>query len=520
MTVIQEKGDKLNLFDDDNEENLLQKDEYTSNEEEQSSHEDELPIEKKSKKLIRKHKKIEKESKEEFKTNVVVSKTEGDNDQNEEETSAPDLQIINDRIRETVAILQDFQHKRQGEKSRRDYIDVLKKDLKLYYGYNDFLLGKLMEIFTIQELLEFLEANEVPRPTTIRVNTLKARRRDLAQSLTNRGVNLDPIGKWTKVGLIVYNSQVPLGATPEYLAGHYILQGASSFLPVMALAPQENEKVLDLCAAPGGKTTYISALMKNTGTVVANEIKKDRAKAVIGNVHRLGVNNCVISCLDGRHFPKIFSNMFDRVLLDAPCSGTGVVYKDQSVKTSKDENDLLLCTKLQKELILAAIDCLDANSKTGGYLVYSTCSIMVEENECVIDYILKKRHVKVVETGLDFGVDGFTKFRQYRFHPSLKNCKRYYPQTHNMDGFFVCKLKKLSNEKPKPKGEDDSKELREDKGKASKKKSGVKRKRSAMNSNKQESNSEHTEKKSKIDEDLKATKEKRKIKKKLKQPKE
>lgn len=96
-----------------------------------------------------------------------------------------------------------------------------------------------------------------------------------------------------------------LGATPEYLAGHYILQGASSFLPVMALAPQENEKILDLCAAPGGKTTYISALMKNTGMVFANELKKERGKAIVGNLHRLGVNNCTVSCMDGRHFPKV-----------------------------------------------------------------------------------------------------------------------------------------------------------------------------------------------------------------------
>lgn len=91
------------------------------------------------------------------------------------------------------------------------------------------------------------------------------------QALINRGVNLDPVGKWSKVGLVVYSSQVPLGATPEYLAGHYILQGASSLLPVMALAPQENERVLDMASAPGGKTTHIAALMRNTGLVRTKE---------------------------------------------------------------------------------------------------------------------------------------------------------------------------------------------------------------------------------------------------------
>lgn len=186
----------------------------------------------------------------------------------------------------------------------------------------------------LPQLIEFLDANEMPRPVTIRANTLKTRRRDLAQALINRGVNLDPIGEWSKVGLVVYESQVPIGATPEYLAGHYMIQGASSMLPVMALAPQEDEKVLDLCAAPGGKTTYIASLMRNTGVLVANDANKDRLNALVGNIHRLGITNTIVTNLDGR---KILQHMkdFDRILVDAPCSGTGVISKDSSVKTSK-----------------------------------------------------------------------------------------------------------------------------------------------------------------------------------------
>ena len=365
----------------------------------------------------------------------------------DEEENPPDLPEIGHRLKEVVHVLCNFKRLHQEGRSRWEYVSLLKKDVMSYYGYNEFLTEKFVDLIPLAELVEFLDANEVDRPVTVRTNTLKTRRRDLAQALINRGVNLDPIGKWSKVGLVVYDSQVPIGATPEYLAGHYIIQGASSMLPVMALAPQENERILDMCAAPGGKTTYIASLMKNTGVLYANDAKRDRTKSLVGNLHRLGISNVLVCNYDGREFPKVVGN-FDRILLDAPCSGTGVVSKDPAVKANKSEKDIHRCSHLQKELILAAIDSVTASSKTGGYIVYSTCSVLVEENEGVVDYALKKRHVKVVSTGLSFGEKGLTKFREKRFHPSINECRRFYPHTHNMDGFFVAKLKKFSNKIP------------------------------------------------------------------------
>jgi ribosomal RNA methyltransferase Nop2 len=111
-------------------------------------------------------------------------------------------------------------------------------------------------------------------------------------------------------------------------------------LPVMALAPQENERILDMASAPGGKTTHIAALMRNTGLLYANDANRDRCKAVVGNLHRLGVTNTVVCSYDGRKLEKIMKG-FDRVMLDAPCSGTGVIAKDPSVKTKKDVQVLL-----------------------------------------------------------------------------------------------------------------------------------------------------------------------------------
>ena len=443
-------------------------DDSESESESESEDEDEedelLPIERKSRKMdAEKAKKASEARLEQLQVNVRDEETyqlpssssessdgEYDDDDERRKKSAsstkdiPDLTSIQQRIQEVVRVLADFKNRRAPDRSRNDYLERLTSDLATYYGYNHFLIRYFIDTFSVPETMELLEANETQRPVTLRTNTLKIRRRDLAAQLINRGVNLDPIGKWSKVGLLVYDSRVPIGATPEYMAGMYMLQSASSFLPCMALSPQEGERVLDVAAAPGGKTTYLAALMRNTGMIFANEFQKKRLNSLVANLQRMGCTNSVVCNYDGRQLPKVLGYV-DRVLLDAPCSGTGVIAKDSSVKVSKSTEDIAKCAHLQKELLVAAVDCCDANSKSGGYIVYSTCSVTVEENEQVVDYILKKRDVKIVSTGLEFGRKGFTSYRGKTFHPSVSECRRFYPHVHNMDGFFVCKLQKMSN---------------------------------------------------------------------------
>ena len=370
---------------------------------------------------------------------------EEDEDEGAASKLTPDLQLLRSRITDTIRVLDDFSKLAEEGRSRAEYTAQLLKDICLYYGYSPYLAEKLFNLFPPREAFAFFEANESARPVVIRTNTLRTHRRELAQSLINRGVTIEPVGKWSKVGLQVFESQVPLGATPEYLAGHYILQAASSFLPVMALAPQERERILDMAAAPGGKTTHIAALMKNTGSIFANDSNKSRMKGLIGNVHRLGVKTTIVCNYNAKEFPRVIGG-FDRVLLDAPCSGTGVIAKDPSVKTNKTEKDFMQLPHLQKQLLLCAIDSVDHTSKTGGYIVYSTCSVTVEENEQVVQYALTKRpNVKLVETGLTFGVDGFVSYMGKQFDPKMKMTKRFYPQAYNVDGFFVSKFKKIAH---------------------------------------------------------------------------
>jgi ribosomal RNA methyltransferase Nop2 len=315
--------------------------------------------------------------------------------------------------------------------------------LSEYYGYIHELAEFLLDLFPPAECVEYMEASDRPRPLVIRTNTLKSSRKDLIDALTKRGASVEPVD-WSKVAIKVTESSVPIGATPEYLAGHYMLQSAASLNPVMALAPLPGEKVLDMSAAPGGKTTYVAQLMKNSGTVIANDLKPQRQKATIANLHRLGVKNTIVCCYDGR---KIGTNIkgFDRVLLDAPCSGLGVISRDQSVKVQRTVKDIQRISHLQKELLRAAVDAVDPNSPTGGVIVYSTCSISTEENEQVVDFILKRRYVKLIDTGLEVGKPGFTRHKERRFHPSLALTRRFYPHVHNMDGFYVAKFKKYKN---------------------------------------------------------------------------
>jgi ribosomal RNA methyltransferase Nop2 len=350
---------------------------------------------------------------------------------------------IRERIDNALETLSDFKSRKNKSKSRSEIIQGLSKDLSEYYGYIQELSDFLLELFSPEECVEYMDASDRPRPLVIRTNTLKTTRKDLLEALGKRGCVVEGID-WSKVAIKVTESSVPIGATPEYLSGQYMLQSAASMNPVMALAAQPGERVLDMSAAPGGKTSFICQMMKNSGTVVANDLKAQRQKATVANLHRMGVKNAITCCYDGRKIPHVMKG-FDRVLLDAPCSGLGVIARDQTVKLQRTVKDIQRIAHLQKELLCAAIDAVDPRSSTGSIIVYSTCSISSEENEQVVDYVLKRRHVKLVETGLEVGKPGLTRHKERRFHPSLTLTRRFYPHVHNMDGFYVAKFKKFEN---------------------------------------------------------------------------
>jgi len=173
-----------------------------------------------------------------------------------------------------------------------------------------------------------------------------------------------------------------------------------------------NETVLDVTSSTGVKSCYLSALMQNTGIIFVNEVTTSSLATISLNMQRLGVTNSVLCSYNYRDLHKaVRSNSVDRVLLSPPCSETGLSSRYTTLKVTQNQNDIWKSVQKQKQLLLMAIDMVDPHSKSGGYITYSTTSMMVEENENIIDYALRRRNIIIRPSGIKFGRPGFTKFR-------------------------------------------------------------------------------------------------------------
>jgi tRNA (cytosine40_48-C5)-methyltransferase len=235
--------------------------------------------------------------------------------------------------------------------------------------------------------------------------------------------------------LAVKKAPLPTGATSEYLLGHYYIQDLSSCMAVEALDIAPGQFVLDVAAAPGGKTTFMAQKMNNSGAIIALEPNGRRARSMSFNLARCGVYNTCIFKSDGLYAGK-FEMKFDRVLLDAPCSCEGVIAKDPTRKSSHTPEDVDYCSKIQESLIEAAASYV----KPDGIMVYSTCSFAPEENEMVVDRLLRKFGNITVEP-VAYGSSGLTRFGDLKFDGQLKYAHRLYPHLDDTTGFFIARLR-------------------------------------------------------------------------------
>lgn len=304
------------------------------------------------------------------------------------------------------------------------------------YGYLPYMIERYLDLMGNEETEKFLMYNEKELLDTIRLNSIRCNISRTENLLESKGVWLEKIEK-VKEGRVVKSSPVPIGATPEYLNGYYMLQGKNSMYPSLILSPDTHDLVGDLTAAPGGKTSHLAQLMKNQGKILALDVSANRCRSLRSNLSRMGVSNTIVLNMDSRNIRKL-GIKFDKILLDAPCSGSGVIIHDETRKTSKNLTDVLEFTSIQTELLSVAIDCLIPN----GELVYCTCSLEPEENELVISNVLNMKDLSLINIGMDIGEPGLTRFQSYNFASDLIKAKRLYPHKSNGEGFFIAKMVK------------------------------------------------------------------------------
>ena len=291
---------------------------------------------------------------------------------------------------------------------------------------------------------DFVAACQRPLRRSIRVNTLKISVGAFLDLVSSYGWQLTPV-PWCEEGFWIERDDeesLPLGSTAEHLSGLFYIQEASSMLPVAALFADDNqpERVMDVAAAPGSKTTQIAARMNNRGAILANEFSASRVKVLHANISRCGIHNVALTHFDGRVFGAALPEAFDAILLDAPCSGEGVVRKDPDALKNWSVASNLEIAATQRELIDSAFHAL----RPGGTLVYSTCTLNRDENEDVCLW-LKQRYADAVEfLPLD------TLFDSASHAATPEGFLHVFPQIYDCEGFFVARLRKTRAVDPLP----------------------------------------------------------------------
>ena len=275
------------------------------------------------------------------------------------------------------------------------------------------------------------------RNTTLRVNTLKYNIQDLMRYFREINIKFERVNFYNDALIIKNANEKEIQKLEIYEKGYIYLQSLSSMVPPIVLEAKENESILDMASAPGSKTTQISAMMKNTGHIIANELDKIRCERLKFNVENQGVTNTEIINGYGEKLGDKYPENFDRVLLDTPCSGEGRfiaeipgTYRNWSVRSVKE------LSKIQRKLIKSGYNAL----KPGGIMVYSTCTLNLEENENILRWALENLNLKMMDINLDIkgAIPGDSLNTKFGIEKAIKILP-----TKETEGFFVAKLKKI-----------------------------------------------------------------------------
>jgi len=268
----------------------------------------------------------------------------------------------------------------------------------------------------------------------LRINLSVTNQKPLLERLKDNGVLLNKV-PFLDSGYWVSRSRVSVGATAEYLLGLYSIQEAAAQIPATVFSELNGKRVLDACAAPGGKTVQLADLMKDTGVIAALDIDRRRLSALSNHLERCHVRNTMVYCHDARKARRL-KMQFDRILLDVPCSGNFAADKEWFARRTL--RDVERNAEIQREILSEAEMCL----KEDGEIVYSTCSLEPEEDELNMDWAIKSLNLEIEEANCAGG-NGLTEVFGRKLGISLAHCRRIWPG--DTQGFFVCKLKKRRN---------------------------------------------------------------------------
>jgi NOL1/NOP2/sun family putative RNA methylase len=307
------------------------------------------------------------------------------------------------------------------------------------YGYLPYMIERYIKFLGLEDTIKLLEANEKPLNTSIRVNTLKINVDSLREKLENKEFELKPT-KWIPYGFEVFKKSYNLGSLHEYLQGYYYIQNVASMLPPLILDPNSDEVIIDMCAAPGSKATQLAQIMNNKGKLILIEKYPKRIPALEMNLRRMGVINSIVINMDAINISKL-NIKANKILLDAPCTGEGLVREDKSRKKSRKLEDIKKLAIIQEKLLEAGLKAL----KSGGKLLYSTCSIAPEENEMVVNNVLEKNsNFTTIKISTQYGVNGYNKIYGEILSNDLCYSQRIYPYIHDTIGFYLCLIEKIS----------------------------------------------------------------------------
>jgi NOL1/NOP2/sun family putative RNA methylase len=297
----------------------------------------------------------------------------------------------------------------------------------------------------------FLDAMQRPLRRTFRVNTHKATRDKVLELMSD--LEPEPL-PWYELGFSLArdmtesgsadSDRVPsasLGKRIEHFIGLIYVQEAASMVPPLLLQPQPGERVLDIAAAPGSKTTEMSAMMRNTGLVISNDPSPTRVRGLIGNVDRAGCLNVAVCRMDGAALGRAVAGTCDRVLVDAPCSSEGTIRKSAQALDRWSVATIARFPSIQKRLIVAGYLAL----KPGGSMVYSTCTVAPEENESVVTYLLERHPGAELGTAEIPGLKmrpGLSEWGRESFPEAVGRCRRILPQDNDTEPFFLALIRR------------------------------------------------------------------------------